>query len=47
MFGKPDGSFYQTYPQDLAAEPITLFKKRNGFEGAEDIVYRCVTPVDK
>ncbi|PSP66960.1 steroid 3-ketoacyl-CoA thiolase [Halobacteriales archaeon QS_1_69_70] len=48
-FGKRDGSFSDTHPQDLAAEPLTALRERNGFdpETIEDVVYGCVTPVDE
>jgi len=48
-FGKEDGSFRDTHPQDLAAEPLTALEERNGFSGPEDIedvIYGCVTPID-
>jgi len=48
-FGKRDGSFSDTHPQDLAAEPLTALRDRNDFdpETIEDVVYGCVTPVDE
>ena len=48
-FGKRDGSFSDTHPQDLAAEPLEALRERNGFdpETVEDVVYGCVTPVDE
>lgn len=49
-FGKYDGSFRDTHPQDLAAEPLQSLEDRNGFEGSEDIadvIYGCVVPVDE
>jgi acetyl-CoA C-acetyltransferase/acetyl-CoA acyltransferase len=49
-FGKHDGSFRDTHPQDLAAEPLTALEQRNGFDGAddiEDVIYGCVEPVDE
>jgi len=48
-FGKRDGSFSDTHPQDLAAEPLTALRERNDFdpETVEDVVYGCVTPVDE
>jgi acetyl-CoA acyltransferase len=48
-FGKRDGSFSDTHPQNLAAEPLTALRERNGFdpEDIEDVVYGCVTPVDE
>jgi acetyl-CoA C-acetyltransferase len=48
-FGKRDGSFRDTHPQDLAAEPLLALAERNGFAGPdiEDVIYGCVTPVDE
>jgi acetyl-CoA C-acetyltransferase/acetyl-CoA acyltransferase len=49
-FGKRDGSFRDTHPQDLAAEPLSELEERNGFSGpedVEDVVYGCVTPTDE
>ncbi|WP_336000786.1 thiolase family protein [Halorientalis halophila] len=49
-FGKRNGSFRDTHPQDLAAEPLTALAERNEFDGAEtveDVIYGCVTPVDE
>jgi acetyl-CoA C-acetyltransferase len=48
-FGKRDGSFRDTHPQDLAAEPLLALQDRNGFgpETIEDVVYGCVSPVDE
>jgi acetyl-CoA C-acetyltransferase len=48
-FGKRDGSFRDTHPQDLAAEPLLALQERNGFdpETIEDVVYGCVSPVDE
>ncbi len=48
-FGKRDGSFRDTHPQDLAAEPLEALRERNGFEPEtiEDVIYGCVTPVDE
>jgi len=48
-FGKRDGSFRDTHPQDLAAAPLPALRERNGFEGedVEDVIYGCVTPVDE
>ena len=49
-FGKHDGSFRDTHPQDLAAEPLLALEERNGFSGSEDIedvIYGCVDPVDE
>ena len=47
-FGKRNGSFRDTHPQDLAAEPLLALEERNGFSGAddvEDVIYGCVAPV--
>ncbi|WP_136717427.1 thiolase family protein [Halorientalis salina] len=49
-FGKQNGSFRDTHPQDLAAEPLEALAERNDFDGAEtveDVIYGCVTPVDE
>ncbi|MFU8867254.1 thiolase family protein [Natronococcus sp.] len=48
-FGKRDGSFRDTHPQDLAAAPLEALEARNGFdpETVEDVIYGCVTPVDE
>jgi acetyl-CoA acetyltransferase family protein len=49
-FGKEDGSFSDTHPQDLAAEPLLALEERNGFDGQcdiDDVVYGCVSPVDE
>ncbi|WP_255195483.1 thiolase family protein [Halorarius litoreus] len=49
-FGKRDGSFSDTHPQDLAAQPLLALEERNGFVGSEDIedvIYGCVTPTDE
>jgi acetyl-CoA acetyltransferase family protein len=49
-FGKQNGSFRDTHPQDLAAEPLEALAERNEFDGAdtvEDVIYGCVTPVDE
>jgi acetyl-CoA acetyltransferase family protein len=48
-FGKRDGSFRDTHPQDLAAAPLPALQERNGFgaETVEDVIYGCVTPVDE
>jgi acetyl-CoA C-acetyltransferase/acetyl-CoA acyltransferase len=46
-FGKRGGSFRDTHPQDLAAEPLLALEERNGFDGGtdvEDVIYGCVTP---
>ena len=47
-FGKRNGSFRDTHPQDLAAEPLGALEERNGFSGSddiEDVIYGCVAPV--
>ncbi len=47
-FGKHGGSFRDTHPQDLAAEPLRALDERNGLEGGnpvEDVIYGCVSPV--
>ena len=47
-FGKHEGSFRDTHPQDLAAMPLTMLEERNGFSGpddVEDVIYGCVDPV--
>ncbi|MFD1512903.1 thiolase family protein [Halomarina rubra] len=49
-FGKRDGSFRDTHPQDLAAKPLLALEERNGFSGPddiEDVIYGCVTPTDE
>lgn len=49
-FGKRDGSFRETHPQDLAAMPLRMLEERNDFVGSEDVedvVYGCVDPVDE
>jgi acetyl-CoA C-acetyltransferase/acetyl-CoA acyltransferase len=49
-FGKRDGSFSDTHPQDLAAEPLLALEERNDFVGrddVEDVIYGCVTPTDE
>lgn len=49
-FGKEDGVFSDTHPQDLAAEPLRALEERNGFVGQEDIedvIYGCVSPLDE
>jgi len=49
-FGKRGGSFSDTHPQDLAAEPLLALEERNGFVGQkdiEDVIYGCVTPTDE
>ncbi len=46
-FGKHNGSFRDTHPQDLAAAPLMALEERNGFEPEiiEDVIYGCVKPV--
>jgi acetyl-CoA acyltransferase len=46
-FGKRDGSFRDTHPQDLAAAPLAALEERNGFDPdvIEDVIYGCVTPI--
>lgn len=49
-FGKFDGSFRDTHPQDLAAEPLKAIEKRNNISGSnavEDVIYGCVVPVNE
>jgi acetyl-CoA acetyltransferase family protein len=49
-FGKRNGSFRDTHPQDLAAEPLTALEERNDLDApstVEDVIYGCVTPVDE
>jgi acetyl-CoA C-acetyltransferase len=49
-FGKRNGSFSDTHPQDLAAEPLTALEERNDLDApntVEDVIYGCVTPVDE
>jgi acetyl-CoA acetyltransferase family protein len=48
-FGKRDGSFRDTHPQDLAAAPLEALEERNEFdpETIEDVIYGCVTPIDE
>ncbi|WP_436344262.1 thiolase family protein [Natronorubrum sp. FCH18a] len=48
-FGKRDGSFRDTHPQDLAAKPLEALRARNDFEPEtiEDVIYGCVTPIDE
>lgn len=48
-FGKREGSFRDTHPQDLAAEPLEALRERNGFDPTtiEDVIYGCVSPVDE
>jgi acetyl-CoA acyltransferase len=47
-FGKRNGSFRDTHPQDLAAEPLHALDDRNDLGGGdpvEDVIYGCVSPV--
>ncbi|MFC7072521.1 thiolase family protein [Halovenus rubra] len=47
-FGKHGGSFRDTHPQDLAAEPLRALNERNSLNGGnpvEDVIYGCVSPV--
>jgi acetyl-CoA C-acetyltransferase len=49
-FGKRNGSFSDTHPQDLAAEPLMALEERNDLNApstVEDVIYGCVTPVDE
>jgi acetyl-CoA C-acetyltransferase len=48
-FGKREGSFRDTHPQDLAAEPLKALEERNGLDPAavEDVIYGCSTPIDE
>ncbi|WP_121744363.1 thiolase family protein [Natronorubrum halophilum] len=48
-FGKRDGSFRDTHPQDLAAKPLEALRTRTDFEPEtiEDVIYGCVTPIDE
>jgi len=49
-FGKRNGSFSDTHPQDLAAEPLAALEDRNDLDApntVEDVIYGCVTPVDE
>lgn len=49
-FGKFNGSFRETHPQDLAAESLKALEERNdasGSEDIEDVIYGCVVPVDE
>jgi acetyl-CoA C-acetyltransferase len=48
-FGKRDGQFRDTHPQDLAAAPLTALEERLALdpETVEDVIYGCVTPVDE
>lgn len=47
-FGKRGGSFRETHPQDLAAEPLRAIEQRNDLDPAEtveDVIYGCVTAI--
>ncbi|SEH18154.1 acetyl-CoA C-acetyltransferase [Natronorubrum sediminis] len=46
-FGKYNGSFRDTHPQDLAAAPLQALQERNGFDPGivDDVMYGCVKPV--
>ena len=49
-FGRQDGSFRDTHPQDLAVEPLLALEERNEFVGErdiDDVVLGCVDPVDE
>ncbi len=49
-FGKRKGSFRDTHPQDLGAEPLVALEERNGFVGQddiEDVIYGCVVATDE
>jgi acetyl-CoA C-acetyltransferase len=50
-FGKRGGSFRDTHPQDLAAEPLTALAERNDIDDpesvVEDVIYGCVTPIEE
>jgi len=49
-FGKRNGSFSDTHPQDLAAEPLKALEARNDLDApntVEDVIYGCVTPIDE
>jgi acetyl-CoA acetyltransferase len=49
-FGKFDGLFRDTHPQDLASEPLKALEERNNASGSddvEDVIYGCVVPVDE
>jgi acetyl-CoA C-acetyltransferase len=47
-FGKQDGQFRDTHPQDLAAAPLRALERRVGFDPAtvDDVVMGCGTPTD-
>ncbi|HET7323821.1 MAG TPA: thiolase family protein [Halococcus sp.] len=48
-FGKRDGQFRDTHPQDLAAAPLNSLEDRLALDPSvvEDVIYGCVTPVDE
>lgn len=48
-FGKRDGEFQDTHPQDLAAEPLRALERRVGFDPSvvDDVVFGCGTPTDE
>ncbi|WP_267643637.1 thiolase family protein [Haloarchaeobius amylolyticus] len=45
-FGKRDGAFRDTHPQDLAAAPLRALAERNDLDTSlvEDVILGCVTP---
>jgi acetyl-CoA C-acetyltransferase len=45
-FGKRDGAFRDTHPQELAAAPLRALQDRNDLDPAlvEDVILGCVTP---
>ncbi|MCT9098463.1 thiolase family protein [Haloarchaeobius sp. HME9146] len=45
-FGKRDGAFRDTHPQDLAAAPLRALAERNDLDTdlVEDVILGCVTP---
>jgi acetyl-CoA C-acetyltransferase len=48
-FGKRDGGFRDTHPQDLAAAPLTALERRVGFDptNVDDVIYGCGTPTEE
>lgn len=48
-FGKRDGQFSDTHPQDLAAAPLNSLEERLALDPSvvKDVIYGCVTPVDE
>lgn len=48
-FGKRDGDFRDTHPQDLAAEPLRALERRVGFDPTvvDDVILGCGTPTDE